>query len=761
MRFYRREWAAPGAGRKVRRRLPWAALTALALLAGCGGGGGSPAPAPAPPTITSQPQSLTVNAGQSASFRVVASGADTFQWLRNGQAIAGATAATYTLSPASSANNGDTYLVMVGNAGGSVNSASAMLRVTGVSVIAGQPGGMGYQDGPAAQARFWGPIALAFDQTGNLLVADYNAIRKIDPSGNVSTLVGSPRVCADVSGAASIARLCYPYSLTTDAAGHIYAGDNLGTLWQIDSSGNATQEANAFTCPFGLAQVATDLFIADACASTITRFDGVTFSAYATPGGTPLGLSSFGSELFVANDTYVQAVSPGAPPAVSLIAGKQGVPGSADGYLDAARFGCQTYPYALTVGTGAPFNGAFGVVAAGPALQYVGDFCNNTIRQISASTVTTLAGTAGRAGAADGVGAAASFWGPAGMTLDAAGNLYVADYGNALIRKITPAGDVSTFAGQAPHFGSADGTGVAASFRYPLGIAGDAGGNLYVADGNHTIRRIVPGGVVSTLAGTPGIPGSRDSNAGVPQFFLPRGMAADAAGNLFVADSGNYTVRRVTVSGVVSTVAGRAGTSGLGDGQGSGATFKAPGAIAIDSNGILYVSDGAASDGPIVRTITPAGVVATIHPMAPPGTGAIRGLTVTPAGTLIYLTTRTAVYSLTPAGVLTLLAGGAATGAADGTGNAASFNAPRGIVLAGDGNLYVADQQNSTIRRVTPAGVVTTPVGTPVMPMGIAAGGLPARLGSPWGIALLGSGKPVSLAVTDQWESVILRVDLP
>lgn len=726
----------------------------MGILAGCGGGGGSsPPPPPSPPSITGQPQSLTVNAGQSATFTVVASGGTTYQWMRNGQAISGATSASYTLSTTTSQNNGDAYQVAVGNTGGTVDSAIATLRVTGVAVIAGQPGGMGYQDGSAAQARFWGPVALAFDGNGNLFVADYNAVREIDTNGNVTTVVGSPRICGLTAGAGAAARLCYPYSLTTDASGNVYAGDNDGVVWKI-SAGVSSIASAAFACPFGLTTLGSALYVADECAGNITQIQGAVSSTYAVTGLYPLGLSSDGvNTLYVANDTVVQSVTPGPPPAVNTLAGVANSPGSVNGAGSAARFGCATYQYPLSIGTTGPFNGVFGIATTGAGFSYVSDYCNNLIRTVDSSgNVATLAGVY-LPSETNGPGGLAGFWGPAGMTLDAMGNVYVADYGNALIRKITPAGVVSTYAGMTPSFGSTNGTGSAASFRYPRGIAADTSGNLYVTDSNQTIRKITAAGVVSTFAGKTSLPGAANGTGTAAQFFLPKGLAADANGNLYVADSGNYTVRRITPAGVVSTFAGMAGFPGLVDGQGSAARFQSPNAVATDAAGDVFVSDGK-----VVRVITPTAQVSTINAMAP---NTIEGIGVDTAGATVYLTISTAVYSLTRPGILTAIAGGNVTGSADGTGTAAEFNNPRGIVLAGDGNLYVADQQNSTIRKVTLAGVVTTPIGTPAIPMGIVPGGLPARLGAPWGLALLSSGASVSLAITEEWESVILRADLP
>jgi NHL repeat len=696
-----------------------------------------------------------VNAGESATFSVTSSGATTYQWQRNGQNIAGASGASYVIAAATSQNNDDRYSVVASNAGGAITSDTATLRVTGVSVVAGQPGGMGYADGPAAQARFWGPIALTFDGAGNLYVADYNALRMIAPNGMVSTVAGSPRTCGSSPGTGATAIFCYPYSLTVDGSGNVDAGDNAGVVWQITPAGAASVLSQSFVCPFGMTTAAGSLFVSDQCAGTITRISNGASSLYASVGVDPLGLSTDGLQnLYVANDTVVQQVTP-SPVAVSSIAGSPNVPGSADGAGAQASFGCLRDPwtdYGLS-----RFNGASGIATTPAQLSYVSDFCNNTIRAVTAlGDARTLAGNPGTVGVSDGTGLAARFWGPAGMALDAAGNVFVADYNNALIRKVTPGGVVSTYAGAVPHYGSADGTGAAASFRYPRGIAADAAGNLYVADGNHTIRKITLAGVVTTLAGAPGVIGSADGTGSAARFCIPSGTAMDAAGNLYVADRCNYAVRVVTPAGVVSTLAGLAGVAGQQDGTGASSRFSRPTGVALDSAANVYVADGSR-----VRMITPAGAVTTILASIPTRDGAYNGVAVDSGTGVLYVTTNRSVYSVTAGGAATLLAGGGANGSADGTGSAAQFNFAWGIVMGRDGNLYVADQQNSTIRKVTRAGVVTTPVGTAAMPMGIAPGGLPARIGSPFGLALLSSGPSVSLAVTDEWESVVLRVDLP
>ena len=178
------------------------------------------------------------------------------------------------------------------------------------------------------------------------------------------------------------------------------------------------------------------------------------------------------------------------------------------------------------------------------------------------------------------------------MAVDGSGNVYVADSGNYTIRKITPAGVVSTLAGLAGSSGSADGTGSAARFYYPTGVAVDGSGNVYVADtGNYTIRKITPAGVVSTLAGLAGSTGSADGTGSAARFYYPYGVAVDGSGNVYVADTGNYTIRKITPAGVVSTLAGTAGSSGSADGTGSAARFNYPTGVAVDGSGNVYVAD--------------------------------------------------------------------------------------------------------------------------------------------------------------------------
>ena len=229
-----------------------------------------------------------------------------------------------------------------------------------------------------------------------------------------------------------------------------------------------------------------------------------------------------------------------------------------------------------------------------------------SIASADGSVVSTLAGS-GVPGFADGPGATAQFRNPVGVAVDAAGNVYVADHSNSRIRKVSPAGVVSTLAGSGL-YGFSDGPGATAQFGGPTGVAVDAAGNVYVADlGNQRIRKVSPAGVVSTLAGS-GVSGFADGPGATAQFNLPLGVAVDSAGNVYVADGINQRIRKVSPAGVVSTLAG-SGVFGFADGPGATAQFWGPTGVAVDSAGNVYVAEGGNQRirkvSPVFADITP------------------------------------------------------------------------------------------------------------------------------------------------------------
>ena len=361
-----------------------------------------------------------------------------------------------------------------------------------------------------------------------------------------------------------------------------------------------------------------------------------------------------------------------------------------------------------------------------PSLLFAGAFFAILVFRAEAQSYTfsTLAGLAETWGSTDGVGSAARFASPRGVAVDGAGNVYVADSFNHTIRRVTPSGAVSTLAGLAGSAGSRDGTGSGARFNLPFGVAVDGTGLVYVADTHsHTIRKVTPAGVVTTLAGVAGSFG--DTNSGDPRFGrfqLPYGLAVDASGNVFVADYGNNRIRQVGQFGSVDTLAGSR-SSGSADGTGSGAQFNAPNGVAVDAAGNVYVAD---TYNHTVRKVT-AGVVTTLAGLAVKpgnidGTGSAArfsypaSVAVDDAGNLYVADGEShTIRKVTPAGVVTTVAGLAGiAGSADGTGGDARFNSPAGVAVDSAGNLYVADYNNSIIRKGVPTGpptILTQPQG--------------------------------------------------
>jgi len=386
------------------------------------------------------------------------------------------------------------------------------------------------------------------------------------------------------------------------------------------------------------------------------------------------------------------------PYAFSTIAGAAGQRVTTDGTNNSARF---YWPRCL------------GLDAAGNI--FVSD--DTTLRKITRSgtnwIVTTLAGLPRTSGGIDGTNKAARFDTPSGLALDAATNVFLADYGNHTIRKITPVGTnwiVTTIAGLADVSGSADGTNQVARFLNPFGLVMDQRGHLFVADsGNHTIREMIPDGtnwIVKTLAGLAGSPGSADGTNTVARFRLPRYVAAQTNGVLYVTDRGNATIRQMTPVGsnwVVTTIAGLAGQKDDTDGTNSAARFDGPDGLALDAGNRLYVTDANIDN---LRRLTPEGTN----------------------------------------WVVTTLGGRAGVpGSADGFGTNALFNYPDCILLDAAGRAFIADRDNYTIRR-----------GVPVLPLAlrIDSFGQQVALSWPTGEVTFRLEKQAFLSTNNAWNLV-------
>lgn len=293
--------------------------------------------------------------------------------------------------------------------------------------------------------------------------------------------------------------------------------------------------------------------------------------------------------------------------------------------------------------------------------------------------VTTFAGSNGLSGLVNGTGGVARFNHPWGVAVDSSGTVFVADSGNALVRKITRAGAATTYA---------------VGFSLPSGTAVDSSGTVYVVDlGLNVLKKIATNGTVSTLAGLANSPGFADGTGTTARFNAPYGVGVDASGTVYVADTGNHAIRKVTPAGAVTTLAGTGGP-GFNDGPGGAAQFSQPLALAADASAALHVAD---RGNGLLRRVAPDGVVTTVASVA------CVGVAVNSSGGVFAADSVSRILSVSPAGLVSNVAGGDASGAADGYAPIARFNKPYGIALEpSSGALLVGDYENHSVRRLTP-----------------------------------------------------------
>lgn len=406
--------------------------------------------------------------------------------------------------------------------------------------------------------------------------------------------------------------------------------------------------------------------------ATVAAGHGVSFSAGNTPGAIQWQISTDNGATWndLADDNIYVGTS---APVLSIV----GVSPALDGaqYRYVVSYGGGTFlSNAATLAVASTFFPyPTGIIADPTGNLFVSDAKAGTVQKIDTSGhVSLLAGKSDTAGLTDGAGTAARFNQPRGLALLADGSLLLADAANATLRHITLDGTVTTLAGQPDIRGNVDGPGTTATFSLPTDVAVDTNGAIFVTDAlNNTLRRIATDGDVTTLAGTAELSGTKDAIGEKARFNHPTALAIDHLGNVFVSDATNNTVRRITPTGDVATLAGLPGVSGFDDGTGSGALFNHPGGLAIDDTGTLFVADTGNST---VRKITPDGTVTTLA--GAPGIA----------------------------------------GAENGVGSGALFNRPQDLTLSANGDLYVADTGNALIRKITPAGAVSTLLLAPAAP---------------------------------------------
>lgn len=556
------------------------------------------------------------------------------------------------------------------------------------TVLSGSTSGFGTADGVGSAARFGIIGGIALDTAGNLFVTDAgnHSIRKVTPAGLVSTFAGLTGTAGFADGLGPNARFNMPGGIAIDSAGNLYVAEiNNAALRRITPAGLVTTIIGGAGLPRIARPDGRSLFP-----------DGVGANARL---GAPTALAIDGAGAIYITDENVVRKAVSLPVVASIVVSpeNQTAPAGQRASFRVVANGnpAVTYQWQRSGGAGG---------AVWSNLSESGTFAGVTTAALAITNVSAaMNGDQFRCVVANSLGTAAS----AASTLAVDPPVVVVPL------------RVATFAGEpgAPNRATdRDGQGRAARFIFPDGVAIDAVGNLYVAEtAANLIRKVTRDGAVTTFAGS-GVAGGADGTGRAAQFNRPSALALDSAGNIFVADAFNGTIRRITPAGVVTTFAGLAGSRSIVDGTGSGARFFAPSGLAFDRAGNLFVIDATLPGQ--VRRISQAGVVVSLAALPAPVNGqpspplAWSGITIDTAGNFFFTTTSNTVEKWSGSGTLTRVAGQPnAQGSTDGRAANARFNGASGIVVDAAGNIYVAEAGNATIRRISPSGMVSTVAG--------------------------------------------------
>ena len=559
-----------------------------------------------------------------------------------------------------------------------------------ISTVAGTAKSCGYSGdaGPAVSAKLNGPTGIAVDGSGNLYVSDYynQRIRKVSSGGTITTVAGNGTAGFSGDGSAAVsAELYYPQGVAVDGAGNVYIADSSNYRIRKVSSGKISTVAGNGT----------------------RGYTGDGGSATNAEIGYVYGISADSSgRVYIADTQNCVIRQVGTSGTITTVAGDNRCGYTGDGGS----------------ATSAELNQPYGVAVDSSSHIYIADLYNLRIRKATVGgNISTVAGNGTYTYLGEGIPAeGSSLNNPFGVSTDNSGNVYIADRDNCLVRKVNTSGTISTFAGKAGNcVYSGDGSAAtSAGLRYPTKVVADSSGNIYIADEfSCAIRKVAAStGIISTVAGT-GVCGytSDGGLATSAKLNYPMGVAVDGSNNLYIADTYNYRVRKVSAStGNISTIAGN-GTAGFGgDGySGTAAKLYYPTDVALDSAGNIFIADQSNNR---VRVLNRSGIINTF---AGNGATGFQGDGDYATETSLYNPTQVAVDAagdvlicddynnrirlVNTSGIIYTLAGTGTYGFFGDGGNAAGamLANPVGVGVDKSGNIYIGDSRNNRIRQIS------------------------------------------------------------